>query len=185
MGKLCVAGDDGRLTWLVLSQGYKTVYQSSARAWSMFPNEMKAFIKQRVRWSRNSYRCYLTAVSKGWLWKQSLVTQIRALQILLTPLTQLFALAYIFWMVIQSLWLLAAAGLVWLFIGRLIRSISHLYEHPKDIWLLPLLTIIVITVALPIKTWSFITMNTHGWLTRTATSKGGEGQSEDSLLMAS
>ncbi len=184
MGKLCVAGDDGRLTWLVLSQGFKTVYQSSARAWSMFPNKMQAFIKQRVRWSRNSYRCYLTAISKGWLWKQPLVTQIRTLQILMTPLTQLFALAYIFWMVIHSLWLLVAAGLVWLFIGRLIRSISHLYEHPKDIWLLPLLTLIVITIALPIKTWAFLTMNTHGWLTRTATSKGGEAQSEDSLSIA-
>ena len=88
MGKQCVAGDDGRLTWLVLSQGYKTVYQSNARAWSMFPNEFQAFLKQRIRWSRNSCRCYLTAIYQGWLWQQPIVTQIRALQILLTPLTQ-------------------------------------------------------------------------------------------------
>lgn len=184
MGKLCVAGDDGRLTWLVLSQGYKTVYQSNARAWSMFPNKMRAFIKQRVRWSRNSYRCYLTAMYEGWLWKQPLVTQIRTLQILMTPLTQFFALAFIFLMVIHSLWLLAAAGIVWLFMGRLIRSISHLYEHPKDIWLLPLLAIVVITVALPIKTWAFFTMNKQGWLTRNKNSKGGEGQSENSLSIS-
>lgn len=184
MGKLCVAGDDGRLTWLVLSQGYKTVYQSNARAWSMFPNKMQAFIKQRVRWSRNSYRCYLTAIFNGWLWKQPLVTQMRALQILMTPLTQFFALIYIFYVAAYSLWLLVAVGVVWLFMGRLIRSISHLYEHPKDIWLLPLLTIVVITIALPIKTLAFLTMNKHGWLTRTTTSRGGEAQSEDSLSIA-
>jgi hypothetical protein len=31
MGRECVAGDDGHLTWLILSAGFKTVYQSSAR----------------------------------------------------------------------------------------------------------------------------------------------------------
>ncbi len=37
LGRRCVAGDDGRLTWLVLASGYKTVHQSIARALSMFP----------------------------------------------------------------------------------------------------------------------------------------------------
>src|SRR5262245_8202499 len=55
LGRRCIAGDDGRLTWLTLSQGYKTVHQSSARALSMFPNTFSAFFKQRIRWSRNSY----------------------------------------------------------------------------------------------------------------------------------
>ena len=65
LGRRCIAGDDGRLTWLVLASGYKTVHQSSARAMSMFPATFRAFVKQRVRWSRNSYRCYLTAVCEG------------------------------------------------------------------------------------------------------------------------
>jgi hyaluronan synthase len=102
----------------------------------------------------------------------------------MTPFTQFFALIYIFLMAANSLWLLAAVGVVWLFLGRLIRSISHLYEHPEDIWLLPLLTVVVITIALPIKIWALLTMNRHGWLTRRTTSKGGDGQTEDSLSMA-
>ena len=53
----------------------------------MFPDTFRAFVKQRVRWSRNSYRCYLTALAKGWLWRQPLVTQVTVLQILLTPVT--------------------------------------------------------------------------------------------------
>ena len=48
-GKRCVAGDDGRLTWLVLASGYKTVYQGNAKALSMFPSGFRAFVKQRVR----------------------------------------------------------------------------------------------------------------------------------------
>ena len=65
LGRECVSGDDGRLTWLVLAAGYRTVHQDSARAESMFPDSLAAFVKQRVRWSRNSYRCYLTAIGHG------------------------------------------------------------------------------------------------------------------------
>ena len=94
LGRLCVAGDDGRLTWLVLAAGFRTVYQDTAQADSMFPGELRAFVKQRVRWSRNSYRCYLTALSHGWLWRQPLVTQVTVLQILLTPVSMGAAIWY-------------------------------------------------------------------------------------------
>lgn len=181
LGRLCVAGDDGRLTWLTLAQGYKTVYQASARAWSMFPNKLHAFIKQRIRWSRNSFRCYVTAMARGWLWEQPFVTQIRVLQILLTPLTAFFMLGYIFLLAYQENWWLFAVGLIWLFVGRGIRSISHLREHPRDIFALPLVTVMIVIIALPIKIYAFFTMNKHGWLTRSAHSFGGEAQSEASL----
>ncbi|MCX6462884.1 MAG: glycosyltransferase [Pseudonocardiales bacterium] len=62
LGRRCIAGDDGRLTWLVLAAGHRTVHQSSARALSMFPATFRGFCRQRLRWSRNSYRCYLTAL---------------------------------------------------------------------------------------------------------------------------
>ena len=71
----------------MLAAGYRTVHQASAQADSMFPDSWAAFVQQRVRWSRNSYRCYLTAVAQGWLWRQPLITQVTVLQILVTPLT--------------------------------------------------------------------------------------------------
>ena len=71
----------------MLAAGYRTVYQASAQADSMFPDSWAAFVRQRVRWSRNSYRCYLTALAQGWLWRQPLITQVTVLQILVTPLT--------------------------------------------------------------------------------------------------
>ena len=49
LGRECVAGDDGRLTWLVLGAGFKTAYQGSAHAWSMFPNSFRPFVKQGNR----------------------------------------------------------------------------------------------------------------------------------------
>ena len=181
LGRRCVAGDDGRLTWLVLAQGYKTVHQSSARALSMFPSSFRAFVKQRVRWSRNSYRCYLTALWKGWLWRVPMVTKLTVLQILLTPLTMGMALAYLIFSRLDATVHSVVLMLIWLLLGRGVRGYSHLRRHPQEILLLPVTALVVIFIALPIKLYAFFTMNKQGWLTRTADSVGGEGQSAATL----
>lgn len=181
MGRRCISGDDGRLTWLVLASGYKTVHQSTARAVSMFPSSFRAFVKQRIRWSRNSYRCYLTAVVKGWLWHVPFVTKVTVLQILLTPVTMGLTLFYLIFSRLDPTPFGAAAALCWLLLGRAIRGISHLRRHPRDILILPVLAFAVILVALPIKVYAFATMNKQGWLTRHADQTGGDGQDAQTL----
>jgi cellulose synthase/poly-beta-1,6-N-acetylglucosamine synthase-like glycosyltransferase len=181
LGRRCIAGDDGRLTWLVLASGYKTVHQSSAKALSMFPDRFGAFVKQRIRWSRNSYRCYLTALWKGWLWAVPLVTKLTVLQILLTPVTMGITMGYLVFSRLDLTWQSYAAAGAWLLIGRGIRGYSHLRRHPGEIFLLPLITVVVILIALPIKLYAFLTMNKQGWLTRSATTVGGEAQDSESI----
>jgi Glycosyltransferase like family 2 len=181
MGRECVAGDDGRLTWLVLSAGYRTVYQSSARAVSMFPNSMRAFFKQRVRWSRNSYRCYLTSIAKGWLWRQPFITQVTVLQVLLTPFSMATALLAVWFAAAGSGLAAGLLAVAWVLCGRTIRGFSHLREHPRDLLIAPVVAVVVIVVALPVKTWALLTMNSHGWLTRESDRLGGEGQDQASL----
>jgi cellulose synthase/poly-beta-1,6-N-acetylglucosamine synthase-like glycosyltransferase len=182
LGRRCVAGDDGRLTWLVLGSGYRTVYQSTARALSMFPDTGRAFLKQRLRWSRNSYRCYLTAIWKGWLWHQPFICQLSVLQILLTPVTMAFAMAYLSAWVLHRQLYVAAAAVGWLLAARALRGVSHLRRRPADIWILPLVALMVVIVALPLKLYAFATMNTHGWLTRRSDLIGGEAQSASTLV---
>ncbi|GIG29382.1 glycosyltransferase [Cellulomonas marina] len=181
MGRRCIAGDDGRLTWLVLASGYRTVHQSSALALSMFPSSFRAFVKQRIRWSRNSYRCYLTAAGKGWLWRTPFVTKVTVLQILLTPVTMGITLGYLFFARIEGTVVSVLLAIAWVLLGRGIRGFSHLRRHPRDLVLLPLLTLVVILVALPIKLYAFVTMNKQGWLTRHADQTGGDGQTSASL----
>jgi N-acetylglucosaminyltransferase len=181
LGRRCISGDDGRLTWLVLASGFKTVHQSSARALSMFPDTFRAFVKQRVRWSRNSYRCYLTAVYKGWLWRVPFVTKVTVLQILLTPVTMGITLGYLLFSRLELDWVSATLAFGWLVLARGIRGFSHLRRHPMDITILPLVTAVVILIALPIKVYAFVTMNKQGWLTRSDALVGGEGQNEASL----
>jgi cellulose synthase/poly-beta-1,6-N-acetylglucosamine synthase-like glycosyltransferase len=182
LGRRCVSGDDGRLTWLVLASGYKTVYQSTARAASMFPDTGRAFLKQRLRWSRNSYRCYLTAIWKGWLWRRPFICQLTVLQVLFTPVTMGFAMTYLGAWLLQPQRYIAAFAVGWLLLGRAVRGVSHLRQRPGDIWVLPLVELMTIIVALPLKIYAFVTMNVHGWLTRRDDMVGGEAQSASSLV---
>jgi cellulose synthase/poly-beta-1,6-N-acetylglucosamine synthase-like glycosyltransferase len=182
MGRKCVAGDDGRLTWLVLRAGYRTVYQSSARAISIFPDSLRAFAKQRVRWSRNSYRCYLTAIARGWLWRQPFITQVTVLQILLTPLSMATTVVGVWFSLHDPGLLVPLVAVSWVFVGRTIRGLSHLREHPEDIFVAPVVALVVIMIALPIKAWALVTMNKHGWLTRKSDLIGGESQDQASLV---
>lgn len=184
LGKRCVSGDDGRLTWLVLASGFRTVHQSSAKALSMFPNSLRGFTKQRIRWSRNSYRTYLTALWKGWLWRVPFVTKVTVLQILLTPLTMGITLVYL---VASRLDFSSgigrgiAFGAAWLLVGRGIRGLSHLRRHPQEVLLLPVIALVVVFIALPVKVYALFTMNKQGWLTRDSDHIGGEGQSAATL----
>jgi N-acetylglucosaminyltransferase len=184
LGRRCIAGDDGRLTWLVLAAGFKTVHQSSARAMSMFPNTFSAFVKQRVRWSRNSYRCYITAIQKGWLWRVPFVTKVTVLQILLTPVTMGVTIGYLLFSRLELTGLGITLAVGWLLLGRGVRGWSHLSRHPWEIFLLPLLAVMVVLVALPIKTYALVTMNKQGWLTRTEDQTGGAGQTSSTLTTA-
>lgn len=185
-GRECVAGDDGRMTWLVLSKGFRVAHQDTARALSMFPGTFRAFVKQRVRWSRNSYRCYLTAIGKGWVFKVPFISQLTMMQILMTPFTMLVAIAYVVLSVRSANpWLALGLAVLWAVVGRGIRSISHLWRRPEDIVLLPLVAAVIAFIALPIKIYALFTMNKQGWLTRSADRQGGEGQTEASLVVPS
>lgn len=181
LGRRCVAGDDGRLTWLVLASGYKTTQQRSAVAMSMFPNTFRAFVKQRVRWSRNSARTYLTAIWKGWLWRVPFVSKVTVLQILLTPVTMALSLWYLIYSRLELTWHGLLVASLWLLVGRGIRGYSYLSRHPREILLLPLYALVVVFVALPVKAYAILSMNKQGWLTRSSDQVGGDGQTASTL----
>ena len=75
----------------------------------------------------------------------------------------------------------ATIALVWLLGGRGIRGLSHLREHPADLLILPLLALVTVFVALPLKAYAILTMNHQGWLTRHADLIGGEAQGAGTL----
>ena len=169
----------------MLASGYKTVHQSSAKALSMFPDTFSAFVKQRVRWSRNSYRTYFTAIAKGWLWKVPFVTKVTVMQIILTPVTMGLTVGYLVFSRLDATALGVGATLAWVLLSRGVRGFSHLRRNPGDLLILPLVAAVVIFISLPIKVFALVTMNKQGWLTRHADRIGGDGQTASSLVSES
>ncbi len=182
-GRPCISGDDGRLTWLILREGWKAGYQSSARALTVFPNTFTGFVQQRVRWSRNSYRCYLRAIGRGWLWRQPVITSVSVLQNLLGPFALILVSSLLIVSLVQHRWAVASLTALWLLFGRSVKGIGHLVREPKALLFLPLITLIFIVVMIPIKVYAFFTMNRQGWITRTSEGGVAEGQGSTTMIL--
>jgi hyaluronan synthase len=180
-GRPCISGDDGRLTWLILREGWKAAYQSSARAETVFPNTFSAFVKQRIRWSRNSYRCYFRAIGRGWMWRQPVITSLSVFQNLLGPFTLTLVTALLITSIVNHDWAVAFITAIWLLIGRSIKGVGHLVREPGTIVYLPVITIVFIAVMIPIKFIALFTLNRQGWITRTRDSAVAAGQGHETL----
>jgi hyaluronan synthase len=180
-GRRCISGDDGRLTWLVLHQGYRTAYQQNAVAWTMMPDNFRGFMNQRIRWSRNSWRCYLRAIGRGWLFKQPMITRLSVLQSLLAPISLTVGFAFAGLALARGDLLAVGVWLVWITVGRGIRATDHLIRNPRNLVLLPLMTVLVIFVMTGVKYFTLLTMNKQAWITRREDRTSAQGQAYNTL----
>jgi hyaluronan synthase len=180
-GRRCISGDDGRLTWLVLNKGYGTTYQQNAVAWTMMPDTGRAFFKQRIRWSRNAWRCYLRAIGRGWIFRQPLITRVSVLQGLIAPFSLSIGFTFAGLAIARGDLVAVAVWLVWITTGRGIRAIDHLRRTPRNIVLLPMMTGIVLFAMTAVRFWTLLTLNKQGWITRREDTEVAEGQGAASL----
>jgi hyaluronan synthase len=180
-GRPCISGDDGRLTWLVLNEGYQTTYQANAIAWTMMPDTAGAFFKQRIRWARNAWRCYLRAIGRGWVFRQPLITRVSVLQGLIAPFSLTIGFAFAGLAIARGDAVAVAVWLGWITTGRGIRAIDHLRQTPRNVVLLPLMTAIILFAMTAVRFWTLVTCNKQGWITRHAGAATAEGQAAGSL----
>jgi cellulose synthase/poly-beta-1,6-N-acetylglucosamine synthase-like glycosyltransferase len=164
LGTQCMSGDDKRLTTLLLEHGHKTFLQREARVWSTFPDTFPRFVKQRVRWARNTWRSDIRAMFSGWIWQYKFLAfttidkAISSFTLLLAPTFLLIALFH------QS-WRLADILIVWWLVSRGFKLLPHFRRRPGDIWRLPFYILTSICMAL-IKIYALGTIRQHKWLTR-------------------
>jgi hyaluronan synthase len=181
LGRPCVSGDDGRLTWLILNEGLKTVYQQNAVAWTMMPDTARGFLAQRIRWSRNTYRCYLRAIGRGWLFRQPMITRVSVLQGLLAPLSLTVGYCFAALAIARGDWVATVVWVGWITCGRGVRAFDHLRANPRNLVLLPLMTVLILFVLTVVKYWTFVTMNRQAWVTRRQDRGVAEGQAASTL----
>src|SRR2546422_441700 len=174
LGKICVGGDDLRLTHLLLSSGYKTVYQSTAQARTVYSGRLSNFVRRKIRWSRNSYRGNLRAFWQGWIWRKSWILPVSMFHATITPYTLAIGALATAYLALTSpgtattifgiafnlplVWLVASIG------GRSFKGISHLRRVPKDVSLAIVMTFVMLFLMVPVKIFSLATMNRQGWV---------------------
>lgn len=174
MGRPCMSGDDKRYTTLVLQSGYKTWNQLNARVYSTFKPDFKGFVKQRVRWSRNSFRSDLRALWNGWVWRYPYLA-VMLIDKTVAPFTLLVGPIVLVVSIVMGYWPLVAALLIWWHLSRAVKILPHLYRRPSDILILPIYIAVTYYMSL-VKGYALITINEHKWLTRAVAIVDGQVQ---------
>ena len=163
-GRPVISGDDKALTLLVQAQGWKVRYQEAARVYTPGATEMNSFLKQRLRWARNSWRADLKALCSGWAWRKPLLV-FHLLDRLVQPLTTLVGPIYLITALLQQQWPVAAFLVSWWFLSRTLKMWPHLQRDYRNIRILPWYVCFSYWTAI-VKIYAFFTMNQQGWITR-------------------
>lgn len=159
----CQGGDDARLTTLVLMQGYNTVYQDTSLAKTSFDRRFIVYLRQKIRWSRNSFRTYLKSIFSAWPWKQKRFYYLMSAYHTLVPgLLFLLSMAFVIYSVYLQLYILAYIWIIWAFLSRIIKGFSHLRKEPSAITLLPIIVFFYFFLSF-IKLYAFLTMTRERW----------------------
>lgn len=163
-GQKVIAGDDKRLTHLLQAEGWKVRYQENARVYTPGFPKLGQFVRQRIRWARNSWRADLRAIFSAWLWKHP-VLAFYSIDRLFQPLTSLVAPTYLVLSIIHRDWFATLIILLWWLVSRTIKIWMHLRRRRSSIIILPFYIFFIYLNAL-LRIYAFFTMNHQSWVTR-------------------
>ena len=164
LGEKVISGDDKRLTYLILKAGWKAAYQSTAVVFTPGVINLGSYLKQRLRWTRNSLRADIKAILEGWVFAHPALFFFQVDKVV-QGFTLLVSPAFFFVSIFLGLWIPAGAIFVWWMVSRTVKIFPHLRRRPQDIVILPFF-ILFTFVAAVLKVYALFTLNTQGWLTR-------------------
>lgn len=163
-GKKVISGEDKRLTYLVLASGWHLAYQHTARVFTYGTPSLRGFLKQRLRWTRNSWRSDLRALASHWPYRYPIFVG-HLLDRLMQPFTLLLSPIYFVTSLVLGHWLVAAIIVAWWLVSRTVRLLGRLRRQPRDVLLLPHYIVVTFIIAL-LKLYALVTLNRQGWITR-------------------
>ena len=136
LGRKKESGEDKCFTRLVQQEGWKTYYQSSAVIYSSAAPGFDQFIRQRIRWARNSHNSDFQSLWSGWVWKCPYLA-FSMIDRFISVFTLLLGPIFLSIAVIENQWGLAVSIIILWLVGRSIKIIPHLRRNPKDLFILP------------------------------------------------
>ncbi len=164
MGVRAVSGDDKRLSHLIIRQGWETAYVLDTCVYTPGLGSLRDFFKQRLRWTRNSWRADLKAVAAGWVWKHPALAYF-VIDRFLQPFLMLVGPVVFTLAVISEDWLLASVLIVWWLTSRVVRVFGYFRKHPERLVHLPAFTLYGYVNAV-LKIYALGTLLENSWATR-------------------
>jgi parallel beta-helix repeat protein len=165
MGKPMISGDDKTLTRLIHKDGWKSRYVRDARVYTSGTADMRGFLKQKIRWTRNGLRSDSKVIFSTWVWKWHKMLAFHMLDKFISPLTLLLSPIYLAVAIFLGHWKIAFVIVLWWMISRTIKIFPHLREKPADVFILPWYIAASFFMAV-VKLYAFITIDEQGWMTR-------------------
>ncbi|SHI03898.1 glycosyltransferase [Streptomyces sp. 3214.6] len=170
-GVPCMSGDDKRLTTLILERGHLTYMQRSARVWSTFPGTLRIFLKQRLRWARNTWRSDVRALSSRWVWRHPFLA-FTMMDKGVSSFTLLFSPFFMTWAIIRQDWFFVACLAGWWWVSRSMKILPHLVRKPSSFFLVPGFVLVSFMMAI-VKLCALATIRKQRWLTRQVSVENG------------
>lgn len=159
-----ISGDDKRLSHLILAQGWKVAFAKDAVVYTQGLGHVKVFLKQRLRWTRNSWRADIRAIRRGWVFRYPVLAYFM-LDRFVQPFFMLLGPTAAVIGVIQRRWLFVGVLLSWWVVSRTVRLFSYFRHYPKRLIYLPCWIIYSYTNAI-IKVYALATILENSWATR-------------------
>jgi Glycosyltransferases, probably involved in cell wall biogenesis len=186
LGIPCMSGDDKCLTSLLLKRGHLTVLQRTARVWSTFPGRPKTFVKQRLRWARNTWRSDIRALwIERWVWRYPFLAY-TMLDKAVGSFTLLAAPVFMTLAIIQQDWTFVFLLSAWWWLSRSVKMLPHLRRRPLSFFLIPSFVLLSFAMAV-VKLTALATVRKQRWLTRQVAVVNGEvvrtGDASDDLAL--
>lgn len=163
-GHPVISGDDKCLTYLVERAGWKVAFQQLAHVYTPGMRTWRMFLKQRLRWTRNSWRADLRTLTQVWVWHHprfALYLLDRAVQ----PFAQTLAPLFLVVGIVLQQWLPIVIIVTWWHVGRAIRMWPVIKQRPYELFWIPLYMLVNFFIGV-MKIYALVTMNRQGWMTR-------------------
>jgi len=169
-GQPVISGDDKTLTRLIQGDGWKAKYIHDEVVYTPGFAKMSSFLRQLIRWNRNSWRSDLQTLFQGWVWRRNKLLALHMIDRFFQPFTLLLGPIYLVISLSFGYWQIALTIFVWWMVSRPIKIYGHLRRHPRDIFIMPEYVLFTFVTAV-IKIYALFTFARQGWITRWDTSR--------------
>lgn len=170
------SGDDKALTRYLISHDYKQYHQlnNDCKLTTTFESGMR-FIKQNIRWSRNTFRSDFSALFiERRIWHRDKFTAIVLFDKMFIPFFMMYGLLLVpILATVKRNYIMFVLWIIWLIFSRMVKLSYYLVEKPWRILSMPAF-IIWQYIAAIIKIYAMVTCYNRTWGTRDITVKDGE-----------